>query len=117
MIYENITTQSFSSSGTTIYSVSGVGDVYGFLIQTNTEEATLSVVADGARRLSLHLKDDIKDGLKLKKDSPDWVQEYESKRYSVCFPSPVTFRDAFSIVMQSDSGTKRLERGLVIREY
>lgn len=117
MIYEKISSATFSSSGTAVYSLTGVSDVYGFILQTNTEDATLIVVADGTTRISLHLKDEIKDGFKVKDgDGPDFVQNYESKRYSVRFPSSLTAQDSFHILLQSDSGNKRLERGLVIRE-
>ena len=117
MIYEKISRQSFTTSGTRVYGITGVCDVYGFIVQTNTEDATIVVVADGTKRMLLHLKDDIKDGLKLTNgDGPDWIQNYESKRYSVRFPSSLTAQDSFQIILQSDSGTKTLERGLVIRE-
>jgi hypothetical protein len=117
MIYESISQQSFTTLGTRVYGITGVCDVYGFVLQTNTEDATLVVVADGTTRMRLHLKDDIKDGLKLNQGiGPDYVQNYESKRYSVSFPSSLTAESSFTILLQSDSGTKTLERGLVIRE-
>ena len=117
MIYESISRQSFTTSGTRVYGITGVCDVYGFIVQTNTDDAALVVVADGTTRMRLHLKDDIRDGFKLKEGiGPDWIQEYESKRYGVRFPSSLTAQDSFYILLQSDSGTKTLERGLVIRE-
>ena len=116
MIYESISRQSFTTSGTRVYGITGVCDVYGFVLQTNTEDEALVVVADGTTRMRLHLKDDIKDGFKLNGGGPDWIESYQSKRYSVRFPSSLTAQDSFYILLQSDSGTKTLERGLVIRE-
>ena len=117
MIYENITPQTFSTTGTSVYNLAGPNDVYGFIIHLNTEKANLVVNCDGTTRLNLHLKDDVRDGFKLNHDSNiQWVFENDVKRYVVQFPSPMDVRERFEIFLTSDSGTKRLERGFVIRE-
>jgi hypothetical protein len=96
-------------------------DFYECIFQINHDQIWIKVEVDGQIVMDLYL-DDLHDNYKLRSVGEDEagatnsfsIQEYSSKRWRFKPPVPLTIDTSMKIYMRSQSGTRRVERGMSV---